>query len=211
MPNRPFRTLSRPHGLPESFPQPTVPPSRINSSHLQIPRNTSVTGLVAKAFETSEQQRNLALGKVQRSLYSRHLLEKVPPSPTTSLVDDEIAYVMTLPYGKNPRLAAKIRQFGLALQDHHRNKVIKSNYPPNVLTNNTDISSAPRSTDPPPPRPPIPFRFTVECEGIVPPTKSGCDLFTEKPERTIIGSNKTFTVGEETRELLPIREERDVV
>ncbi|VDK48420.1 unnamed protein product [Cylicostephanus goldi] len=47
-----------------SVPTPTKPPPALEPPTIGIPRNASVTGLVAKVFETSEQQRNLARNKV---------------------------------------------------------------------------------------------------------------------------------------------------
>ncbi|VDP18679.1 unnamed protein product [Heligmosomoides polygyrus] len=160
-----------------SLPHPTVPPKPEPAPSASIPRNTSVTGLVEQAFETSEQQRNQARGKARRSVYSRHLLEKVPPSPTPVTNEDDVAYVMTLPHGgKNPRLAQTIRQFSIALRDQNQSNAARLS-----LTSRLQgvEASHKRPTDPPP-----------------------------KTERTVHGSSKTFTVGgEETRELLPIREE----
>ncbi|WKY14346.1 hypothetical protein Q1695_000136 [Nippostrongylus brasiliensis] len=159
-----------------SRPHPTVPPLTELSTPT-IPRNTSVTGLVVQAFETSEQQRNQARGKSRRSVYSRHLLEKVPPSPTPVPAEEDISYVVTLPHGgKNPRLAQNIRQFSLALRDQNQGSL--SSRPFGVRTSNAEVSIPIRSSEP------------------------------QKAERTVHGSSKTFIVGgEETRELLPIREE----
>ncbi|KAL6724259.1 hypothetical protein Aduo_019163 [Ancylostoma duodenale] len=197
-------TLLRPSAPVISLPTPTKPPPVVEPSTSSIPRNTSVTGLVAQAFETSEQQRNLARGKTRRSVYSRHLLEKVPASPTPPPVEDDVSYVMTLPHGKNPRLAANIRQFSLALREQNRNMFPTVSRPVNLRTHSVDVESEPRVTDPPPTRPSKPFRFTIEDEEQTSTTAST----RKKPERTVVGGNKTFTIGgEETRELLPIREE----
>ncbi|KAK6760690.1 hypothetical protein RB195_021956 [Necator americanus] len=194
-------SLARPSAPSISLPTPTKPPPAIESTSSTIPRNTSVTGLVAHAFETSEQQRNLARGKLRRSMYSRHLLEKIPASPTPPLTEDDISYVMTLPHGKNPRLAANIRQFSLSLKEQNRRNLLPNMSRPITLRSQSiEADSTPRQADPP--RSSIPSRFTLEDEEktAVPPRK--------KSERTVIGSNKTFTIGgDETRELLPIREE----
>ncbi|RCN52643.1 hypothetical protein ANCCAN_01342 [Ancylostoma caninum] len=176
-------TLLRPSAPVISLPTPTKPPPVVEPSTSSIPRNTSVTGLVAQAFETSEQQRNLARGKTRRSVYSRHLLEKVPASPTPPPVEDDISYVMTLPHGKNPRLAANIRQFSLALREQNRNMFPTVSRPVNLRTHSVDAESEPRVTDPrmlwytssnfhgatssdvsAPTRPSMPFRFTIEDE-----------------------------------------------
>ncbi|KAJ1374836.1 Sodium hydrogen exchanger [Parelaphostrongylus tenuis] len=200
------KTLLPPSAPAVSLPKATAPPRTMEPSNSQIPRNVSVTGLVAQAFETTEQQRNLSRGKARRSLYSRHLLETEPPSPTPPPLEDDMSYVMTLPCGKNPRMAAKIRQFGLSLQDRNRNGISDSHRPPITRQCKVNEDSTPRSTNPPPRHTTIPFRFTVEDEDSVSsPTR-------KKSERTVVGNSKKFTVGEETRELLPIHEEdRDAV
>ncbi|KHJ98333.1 hypothetical protein OESDEN_01686, partial [Oesophagostomum dentatum] len=189
-----------------SVPTPTKPPPALEPPS-SIPRNTSVTGLVAKAFETSEQQRNLMRGKTRRSLYSRHLLEKVPASPTPPPVEEDFSYVMTLPYPgvKNPRLAASIRQFSSQLREQRRQHMPNSARPITLRTHSVDADSTPRSTDPPPSRPGIPsFKITMEDEEPAPTTVTN----RKKPERTITGASKTFTIGgEETRGLLPIHED----
>ncbi|ETN78174.1 hypothetical protein NECAME_10528 [Necator americanus] len=194
-------SLARPSAPSISLPTPTKPPPAIESTSSTIPRNTSVTGLVAHAFETSEQQRNLARGKLRRSMYSRHLLEKIPASPTPPLTEDDISYVMTLPHGKNPRLAANIRQFSLSLKEQNRRNLLPNMSRPITLRSQSiEADSTPRQADPP--RFSIPSRFTLEDE------EKTAVLPRKKSERTVIGSNKTFTIGgDETRELLPIREE----
>ncbi|CAJ0609563.1 unnamed protein product [Cylicocyclus nassatus] len=189
-----------------SVPTPTKPPPALEPPTIGIPRNASVTGLVAKVFETSEQQRNLARGKNRRTIYSRHLLERVPASPTPPLTEDDMSYVMTLPCGKNPRLAANIRQFSKSLKEQNRFRANATGRPITLRTQSVEDESSPRSTDPPPSRPPIPFRFTVEDEDSPPPATTVTNR--KKNERTVVGSNKTFTIGgEETRGLLPIHED----